>query len=66
MDIDNLIKIRNCLNTLDGKLIITYLGDYITSKACMDKNPSEIKGMCELLEYLKRVTDKVERLRNRK
>lgn len=63
MDRENLVKIRNLLATADGKLLVNYLGDYITDNACKNRDASEIKGMCELLQQIKLIPGKVEQSR---
>lgn len=60
MTIENLVKIRNMLNTLEGKLLVNYLQDYITDNACKSREASEIKGMCELVQVIKNVPSLVE------
>lgn len=63
MERENLVLIRNMLNSEVGKNLIGYLSDYITSNACKAREASEIKGMCELLEQIKRIPNEVEKLR---
>lgn len=63
MDRENLVKVRNLLATAEGNALVTYLSDYITSNACKNREASEIKGMCELLQQIKLIPDKVEQLR---
>lgn len=65
MDIENLVKIRNYLQTSDGQSLINYLSDYITEAACKQREASEIKGMCELLQQIKLIPNKVEQLRRK-
>ena len=63
MDRENLVKIRNLLNSQEGKLLVDYLSDYITENACKTRDASEIKGMCELLQQIKLIPGKVEQRR---
>lgn len=65
LDTENLVKLRNYLKSSEGKLLVNYLSDYITENACKQREASEIKGMCELLQQIKKVPDKVENLRRR-
>lgn len=65
MDIENLVKIRNYLRTFEGQSLINYLSDYITENACKQREASEIKGMCELLQQIKLIPNKVEQLRRK-
>lgn len=49
MDIENLLKIRNTLNTEFGALLHTYLSDYITNLAKSSiVDAVELKGMLKL------------------
>lgn len=63
MEIENLLKIRNYLNCSQGQLLVDYLSDYITANACKSRDASEIKGMCELLQQIKLIPQKVEQRR---
>lgn len=67
MDIQDLIELRNYLNQSTGKilvnLLVNYLSDYITENACKQREASEIKGMCELLQQIKLIPNKVEQKR---
>lgn len=65
MDIENLVKIRNYLKAEEGQLLVNYLTDYITENACLKREPSEIKGMCELVQQIKLIPNKVEQARKR-
>lgn len=60
MDIEKLLLLRNTLNTDIGNILKEYLSDYITKNACLNRDASEIKGMCELLEQIKKVPERVE------
>lgn len=63
MNLDNIIRLRNFLRQPEGELLVNYLSDYITENACRPREASEIKGMCELLQQIKLIPDKVEKLR---
>ena len=63
MELEDIILIRNTLNTRGGQLLISYCSDYITANACLTRSGEEIKGMCELLEQIKRVPQEVEKKR---
>lgn len=63
MDKESLVEIRNYLRTAGGQYLINYLSDYITDNACKQREASEIKGMCELLQQIKLIPNKVEQLR---
>lgn len=60
MNIEELVLIRNMLVTKEGKLLISFLSDYVTSNACKQREASEIKGMAELLHQIKQVPQMVE------
>lgn len=60
MDREDLVKIRNLLTTSDGRLLVAYLSDYVTKQACSNREASEIKGMCELIQQIKDIPKKVE------
>ena len=62
MNIENLYKIRNILLTESGKLLITFMDDYITENACKSRDANEIKGMCELLHKVKNIPALAEKL----
>jgi len=61
MDKQNLPRIRNYLAQQDGALLLEYLQDYITRQACSIREPSEIKGMCELVQQIKNIPGEVEK-----
>ena len=63
MELENLARVRNMLRTEDGRQLIVYLSDYITANACKQSDACEIKGMCELLEQIKKVPDVLEKAR---
>ena len=63
MELENLARVRNMLRTEDGRQLIVYLSDYITANACKQSDACEIKGMCELLEHIKKVPDVLEKAR---
>ena len=64
MDIENLLKIRNTLNTEFGALLHTYLSDYITNLAkSWIVDAVELKGMLKLHQVIKDVPQEVEWLR---
>ncbi len=65
LDTENLVRIRNYLNCQEGQLLVNYLMDYITKNACMKREASEIKGMCELVQQIKQIPDEVEEIRKR-
>ena len=60
MKIEDLVLVRNILNSQEGRLLLDYLSDYISSLACTPKEASEIKGMCELLHQIKAIPQYVE------
>jgi hypothetical protein len=60
MDIEYLVKIKNLLGTVEGKLLMEYAQDYITKQAFKQRDASEIKGMCELIEQFKQIPKKLE------
>jgi len=64
MDRNNLILLRNAIrNTQEGRLLIEYLSDIITSHAINPaKNAEQIKGMAELLHEIKTLPDKADRV----
>ena len=51
MTIEELVRLRNFLNTAEGKLLIDYLQDEITQNAM--KYRDNIVGMCHILSPLK-------------
>lgn len=60
MEREDLVKLRNLLATYDGKLLMEYLQDYVTKQACGQREASEIKGMCTLIQQIKDIPQKVE------
>ena len=60
MDREHLVLLRNLLNEPSGKLLLTFLQDYVTNQACKQREASEIKGMCELIQQLKDIPKRVE------
>ena len=60
MDREYLVLLRNLLNEPSGKLLLTFLQDYVTNQACKQREASEIKGMCELIQQLKDIPKRVE------
>lgn len=60
MEREYLVKIRNVLATDDGKLLMEFLQDYVTKQACGQREASEIKGMCILIQQLKDIPQRVE------
>ena len=66
MEIESLLKLRNTISNTDiGGILDRYISDYITSNACKQREASEIKGMCELWEQIKRIPDVVEGMRKK-
>lgn len=66
MDIESLLKLRNAISNTDiGEILNRYISDYITSNACKQREASEIKGMCELWEQIKRIPNVVENMRKK-
>lgn len=56
----NLIYLRNeLINTPIGSLLFQYLHDFVTGEACKNIDPTEIKGMCKLIQEIKNIPDKV-------
>ena len=60
MEREDLVKLRNLLATDDGKLLMEYLQDYVTKQACGQREASEIKVMCTLIQQIKDIPQKVE------
>lgn len=63
---NNLIKLRNeLLNTPLGDALLEYLQDIITDEACkVNKNAENIKGMCEIVQRIKDIPQRVEKIRS--
>lgn len=66
MDRENLLRIRNYLAAPEGSLLLGYLQDYITKQACLKREASEIKGMCELVQQVKNIPGEVEKQASKK
>ena len=64
MQLEELVRVRNVIETHEGKLLIAYLQDYITENACKCREASELKGMCELVQKIKDIPTLVERKRS--
>ena len=64
--VENLVLLRNDLfNSKTGERLLAYLQDYITKEACMtNRNPETIKGMCEIVQRIKEIPQKVENIRS--
>ena len=64
MERQKLVIIRNLLESESGKVLMAFLQDYVTQTACsLQREASEVKGMCELIQQLKDVPKKVENKR---
>lgn len=64
MEREDLLKLRNAVsNTEIGGILDRYISNYVTSNACKQREASEIKGMCELWEQIKRIPSVVENMR---
>ena len=63
---NNLIRLRNELcNTSLGTVLLEYLQDIITDEACkVNKNAENIKGMCEIVQRIKDIPQRVENIRS--
>lgn len=58
-----LYKLRNLLiNQEEGKLLLEYLQDYVTTEATKSREALEIKGMCALIQKIKEIPELVEKL----
>jgi hypothetical protein len=64
MELEELISLRNAIQSYEGKLLLAYLQDYVTNQACLKREASEIKGMCELIQQIKDVPKIVEKKRS--
>ena len=63
-DREDLLTLRNDLILQPtGGLLLEYLTDYITAEACKNRNAEQIKGMCELVQQIKDIPKKVEKMR---
>ena len=62
LKLENLVNLRNDLfNTSTGERLLEYLQDYITKEACsINRNPDTIKGMCEIVQKIKEIPQKIE------
>ena len=60
-----LLRLRNdLLQQPIGSMLLDYLSDYITAEACgVNRNAEQIKGMCELLQRIKDIPQKVENIK---
>ena len=64
MEIENLVRLKNLVNSADGKLLVMYLSDYLTKNCCARREPSEVKGMGELLHVIKSIPQELEKKRS--
>lgn len=64
MKIDELVRVRNVIQSYEGQLLLSYLQDYITENACKNRDASELKGMCELVQRIKELPTLVEKKRS--
>lgn len=64
MKIDELVRVRNLIQSYEGQLLLSYLQDYITENACKNREASELKGMCELVQRIKELPALVEKKRS--
>ena len=64
MELEELTSLRNTIQSYEGKLLLAYLQDYVTNQACLKREASEIKGMCELIQQIKDVPKTVEKKRS--
>jgi hypothetical protein len=63
-EIDDLLTLRNELMQRDlGIVVLRFLQDTVTSYAAKNLDAMEIKGMCRLIQDLKDIPDKVEKMR---
>jgi hypothetical protein len=59
--IEDLLRLRNeIIQQPIGGVLLEYLSDYITAEACKNRNAEQIKGMCELVQQIKLIPQKVE------
>jgi hypothetical protein len=63
--IEDLLKLRDLIHQPLGNVLIAYLQDYVTSEACNNRNAEQIKGMCELVQQLKNIPNKVENIKRK-
>ncbi len=59
-NIEDLVKLRNFVNSRDGILLEKYISDYITTLACSGIEANIIKGMCMLFNEIKNIPEKYE------
>ena len=60
--IEDLLRLRNeILQQPIGGVLLAYLQDYITAESCNNRNAEQIKGMCELVQQIKLIPQKVEK-----
>ena len=64
MKLDELVRVRNVIQSYAGQLLLSYLQDYITENACKNREASELKGMCELVQRIKELPALVEKKRS--
>lgn len=66
MDIEELIEIRNMLNTHNGEVLLDYLHNCLTDYCTKNLNPEIIKGFGMCIQTIKDVPKKVESTKNRR
>lgn len=60
--IEDLLRLRNeILQQTIGGVLLAFMQDYITAESCKNRSADEIKGMCELVQQLKDIPQKVEK-----
>lgn len=67
MKTEELLRLRNeLIHTELGALLLMYLQDYITDESCkVADNSREIKGMCQLVQQIKKIPKVAENSRNK-
>lgn len=60
-NIEDLLRLRNeIIQQPIGGVLLEYLSDYITAEACKNRNAEQIKGMCELVQRIKDIPQRIE------
>jgi hypothetical protein len=59
--IEDLLRLRNeIIQQPIGGVLLEYLSDYITAEACKNRDAEQIKGMCELVQRIKDIPQRIE------
>lgn len=60
-NIEDLLRLRNeIIQQPIGGVLLEYLSDYITAEACKNRDAEQIKGMCELVQRIKDIPQRIE------